>query len=166
MSDLTPAQQEAIANLESGAAALGLQIDPEARQDAIDQATLFDSGGNYIGGILSDIIEASSYSPSSTLPPSPSSTLPPIQNPDKYVYDERSAYSRADFTKNLFGANLDVVSKLEQVTFESGADRSMRNSIAYIHPWTRGGTSTNAQEIGQTQNTPTDDSILTVIPSL
>ena len=98
--------------------------------------------------------------------PSSSSTLPTVQNPDKYVYDEKSAYSRADFTKNLFGANLDVVSKLEQVTFESGADRSMRNSIAYIHPWTRGGTSTNAQEIGQTQNTPTDDSIRTIIPSL
>ena len=136
----------------------------------LDSNTLFKTGPTSDTGQRADAIldpDKSVTDPySQQTSSSSSSTLPTVQNPDKYVYDERSAYSRADFTKNLFGANLDVVSKLEQVTFESKADRSMRNSIAYIHPWTRGGTSTNAQEIGQTQNTPTADSIRTIIPSL
>lgn len=137
----------------------------------LDSNTLFKTGPTSDTGQRADAILDTdklipNYSFEQTSPSNSSSTLPTVQNPDKYVYDEKSAYSRADFTKNLFGANLDVVSRLEQIKFESGADRSMINSIAYIRPWTRGGTSTNAQEIGQTQNTPTDDSIRTVIPSL
>lgn len=142
MSDLTPAQQEAIANLESGAAALGLQIDPEARQDAIDQATLFDSEGNYTGGILPDIREVGSYSPSFTPNISPSSAPPSY-----YVYDKKSSDPTYPVpgTKNLFGGNLDVISKLDDIKFEPFADGSLRNSIAYIVPWTRGGSVSRTQ---------------------
>ena len=140
----------------------------------LDSNSLFKTGPTSDTGQRADAIldpdksvtDPYSQQTSSSSSSSSSSTLPTVQNPDKYIYDEKKEYSRADFTKNLFGANLDVVSKLEQVTFESGADRSLINSVAYIHPWTRGGTSTNAQELGQTQNAPTDDSIRTVIPSL
>ena len=137
----------------------------------LDSNTLFKTGPTSDTGQRADAIldpDKSVTDPYSqqTSSSNSSSTLPTVPTPSKYVYDEKSAYSRADFAKNLFGANLDVVSSLEKVTFESGADRSMRNSIAYIHPWTRGGTSTNAQEIGQTNSAPTDNSIRDILPSL
>lgn len=114
---------------------LASNTDPEARQDAIDQATLFDSEGNYIGGILPDAGEVGSYSPSSSAPPS------------YYVYDKKSSdptYA-VPGTKNLFGGNLDVISKLDDISFEPFADGSLRNSIAYIVPWTRGGSVSRTQ---------------------
>ena len=133
MSDLTPAQQEAIASLESGAAALGLEIDPEARQDAIDQATLFDSESNYTGGILPDIKEVGSYSPSSAPPP------------DYYIKDKKAGNSYSiPSSKNLLGANLDVAQRLEKVVFEQYGDGSLRNAIAYIVPWQRAESNTQS----------------------
>ena len=137
MSDLTPAQQEAIVNLESGANALGLQIDPEARQDAIDQATLFDSEGNYTGGILPDIKEMSSYSPSISPPP------------DYYIKDKKAGNSYSiPSSKNLFGGNLDVSQRLDNIVFEQYGDGSLRNAIAYIVPWQRA--DSNTQSASQT----------------
>jgi hypothetical protein len=137
VSDLTPAQQEAIVNLESGANALGLQIDPEARQDAIDQATLFDSEGNYTGGILPDIKEMSSYSPSISPPP------------DYYIKDKKAGNSYSiPSSKNLFGGNLDVSQRLDNIVFEQYGDGSLRNAIAYIVPWQRA--DSNTQSASQT----------------
>jgi len=49
--------------------------------------------------------------------------------------------------KNLFGANLDVVTSLDLVEFEQFGDGSMQNAIAYIVPWERGGTSNKTQSL-------------------
>ncbi len=56
-----------------------------------------------------------------------------------YVYKkEESATAPITQSKNLFGANLDVVGKLDKIVFEEYGDGSLRNSIAYIVPWSRG----------------------------
>lgn len=160
MSNLSAAQQAAIANLESGAAALGLTIDEEARQDAIDQATLFDAENNYIGGTLPDLRETS---------PSTRSTAPaPPANPDYYVYDKKSydtSYSVPQ-TKNLFGANLDVVSRLDKIEFEQFGDGSLRNSIAYIVPWKRASSTARTQVSSAPTSSPFSNFFNTAISNV
>jgi hypothetical protein len=61
------------------------------------------------------------------------------QDSGYYVYKkEETATAPITQTKNLFGANLDVVGKLDKIVFEEYGDGSLRNSIAYIVPWSRG----------------------------
>ena len=66
---------------------------------------------------------------------------------DYYVYDQKSSSPSyaVPGTKNLFGGNLDVVSKLDDISFEPFADGSLRNSIAYIIPWVRGNSGSGTQ---------------------
>lgn len=62
-----------------------------------------------------------------------------VTGSEYYVYKkEESATAPITQSKNLFGANLDVVGKLDKIVFEEYGDGSLRNSIAYIVPWSRG----------------------------
>lgn len=64
-----------------------------------------------------------------------------------YVYKETEATYPVPQAKNLFGGNLDVVSTLDKIEFEPYGDGSLRNSIAYIVPWRRGGASNKTQAL-------------------
>jgi hypothetical protein len=70
------------------------------------------------------------------------STNIPTSEPETssyYVYKkEESATAPITHAKNLFGVNLDVVGNLDKIVFEEYGDGSLRNSIAYIIPWSRG----------------------------
>ena len=64
-----------------------------------------------------------------------------------YVYKDKGdggATFPVPQTKNLFGANIDVISTLDEIVFEQYGDGSMRNAIAYITPWRRGGVSSKS----------------------
>ena len=66
---------------------------------------------------------------------------------DYYVYKDKGkdgATFPVPQTKNLFGANIDVISTLDEIVFEQYGDGSMRNAIAYITPWRRGGVSSKS----------------------
>lgn len=65
-----------------------------------------------------------------------------------YVYKTQETSSNpVPMAKNLFGANLDVVTALDRVEFEPYGDGSMRNAIAHIVPWKRGGVSNKTQSL-------------------
>jgi hypothetical protein len=64
-----------------------------------------------------------------------------------YVYKEEEATFPVPQAKNLFGGNLDVVASLDKIQFEPYGDGSLRNSIAYIVPWRRGGASAKTQAL-------------------
>lgn len=85
---------------------------------------------------------ASERAPTSS--PSNSSSYP---RSDYYVYKDKGedgATYPIPQTKNLFGANIDVISTLDEVIFEKFGDGSMQNAIAYITPWKRGGVSSKS----------------------
>lgn len=85
-----------------------------------------------------------------------------------YVYDQKNSdpsYA-VPGTKNLFGANLDVVSKLDNIVFEPFADGSLRNSIAYIVPWTRGSSSSGTQLSSAPAAAPREATLDTLIGDL
>lgn len=79
--------------------------------------------------------------------PSSSSDSSSYSGSSYYVYKDKGdggATYPIPQTKNLFGANIDVISTLEEVKFEQFGDGSMRNAIAYITPWKRGGVSSKS----------------------
>ena len=85
------------------------------------------------------------------------SSAPPAssiaEDKESYVYKVEKADKNGsvDVTypvpqaKNLYGANLDVVTSLDLIKFEQFGDGSMRNAIAYIVPWERGGTASKTE---------------------
>lgn len=75
------------------------------------------------------------------------STTTPSSDSGYYVYKEREATFPVPQAKNLFGGNLDVVASLDKIQFEPYGDGSLRNSIAYIVPWRRGGASKKTQAL-------------------
>jgi len=91
-----------------------------------------------------------------TKPPEGSSAPPTssvAEDKESYVYKVEKADKNGsvDVTypvpqaKNLYGANLDVVTSLDLIKFEQFGDGSMRNAIAYIVPWERGGTASKTE---------------------
>jgi len=80
-------------------------------------------------------------------PTSSSSSSSSYPRSDYYVYKDKGeggATYPIPQTKNLFGANIDVISTLDEVVFEKFGDGSMQNAIAYITPWKRGGVSSKS----------------------
>jgi len=79
--------------------------------------------------------------------PSSSSDSSSYSGSNYYVYKDKGdggATYPIPQTKNLFGANIDVISTLDKVVFEKFGDGSMQNAIAYITPWKRGGVSSKS----------------------
>lgn len=77
-----------------------------------------------------------------------SATQSPPPTSEYYVYKKESQTTYPiSQAKNLFGGNLDVVSTLDKIEFEQYGDGSLRNSIAYIVPWRRGGASNKTQAL-------------------
>ena len=89
--------------------------------------------------------------------PAPSPPVAP-SNGD-YVFDNDATSVRSQFSKNLFGGNLDVITALEAITFDPGVDGSLRNSIAYIQPWTRTATSGKTEASASPDSVPVDTSL-------
>lgn len=84
-----------------------------------------------------------------TTPPS----APPAE-PSYYVYDRKESSTTISQARNLFGGNIDVIAKLEDIVFEKFGDGAMRNSIAYIVPWKRTGVTTKTQASGSDASMP------------
>jgi len=93
----------------------------------------------------------------STSRPAPSPPVAP-SNGD-YVFDNDATSVRSQFSKNLFGGNLDVITALEAIVFDPGVDGSLRNSIAYIQPWTRTATSGKTEASASPDSVPVDTSL-------
>ena len=93
----------------------------------------------------------------STSRPAPSPPVAP-SNGD-YIFDNDGAFVRSQFSKNLFGGNLDVITALEAIVFDPGVDGSLRNSIAYIQPWTRAATSIKTEASASPDSVPVDTSL-------
>lgn len=89
--------------------------------------------------------------------PAPSPPVAP-SNGD-YVFDNDATSVRSQFSKNLFGGNLDVITALEAIVFDPGVDGSLRNSIAYIQPWTRTATSGKTEASASPDSVPVDTSL-------
>lgn len=69
------------------------------------------------------------------------------------------------FDKNLMGANVDVISKLEDINFESSFDGSLKNAVAYITPWERTGFSPKNKidaDWSKLENSPYNDILLSL----
>lgn len=88
--------------------------------------------------------------------------------PENYIFDNDAAGSqlKQPFSKNLLGANLDVVSSLNLIQFESGVDGSLRNSIAYITPWRRRGVTGRTQAGTSPNSVGTDNSLGSLLSGL
>lgn len=116
-------------------------------------------GINFSSGIK-DLDLAKAFGGSSTeqkqLPPPGPPAAPP--NGD-YVFDNGGSSIPSQFSKNLFGGNLDVISTLQNIDFDPNVDGSLRNSIAYIQPWTRVATSGKTQAGNSPESIPVDNSL-------
>ena len=97
------------------------------------------------------------------LPPPGPPAAPP--NGD-YVFDNDYPYIRSQFSKNLFGGNLDVISTLQNIDFDPNVDGSLRNAIAYIQPWTRLATSGKTQAGNSPESVPVDDSLNSLLSNV
>ena len=127
--------------------------DTLAREDAAYQETIRKLGGE-VFKTDSTVSDTGQYNRLTNSTQTPTTTAPQQdkENPwdGYYVYDRESQYTEAPFAKNLFGANLDVAlnEALGKIEFRYLGDGSLRNSIAYIRPWSRGG-KTSFMQVGQ-----------------
>lgn len=111
---------------------------------------------------LAQIFGGSSTEQKQLPPPGPPAAPP---NGD-YVFDNDYPYIRSQFSKNLFGGNLDVISTLQNIDFDPNVDGSLRNAIAYIQPWTRLATSGKTQAGNSPESVPVDDSLNSLLSNV
>ena len=129
--------------------------DTLAREDAAYQEAISKLGGELFQ-TDSTVSDTGQYNRLTNPTQTPTTTTTtPQQNRENswdgyYVYDTQPGGAPSSFTRNLFGANLDVAlnAALDKINFEPGGDGSLTNSIAYIRPWSRGG-ATSPMQVGQ-----------------